>query len=75
MTTFVTMVAISGGRHAWYVGTGELDSAGAYVAGRGRPRWCGPSRELPNVVGLPLAELAELLATAGWPTGRHEPPG
>ncbi|HEX6787270.1 MAG TPA: Maf family protein, partial [Acidimicrobiales bacterium] len=76
---FVTMVAISEADIAWYVGTGEpLDKAGAYAlqgAGGLLVRSVGGSSS--NVVGLPLAELADLLTAAGWPLDRlrHEPRG
>ena len=79
VTTFVTMVAISEADIAWYVGTGEpLDKAGAYaLQGAGGVLVRSVDGSSSNVVGLPLAELAELLAAAGWPLDRlrHRPPG
>ena len=79
VTTYVAMVAISEADIAWYVGTGEpLDKAGAYaLQGAGGLLVRSVEGSSSNVVGLPLAELAELLATAGWPLDRlrHEPPG
>jgi len=79
VTTFVTMVTISEADIAWYVGTGEpLDKAGAYaLQGAGGLLVRSVEGSSSNVVGLPLAELAELLASAGWPLDhlRDAPPG
>ena len=79
VTTFVTMVTISEADIAWYVGTGEpLDKAGAYaLQGAGGVLVRSVDGSSSNVVGLPLAELAELLASAGWPLDhlRNAPPG
>ena len=72
VTTNVTMVTISEADIAWYVGTGEpLDKAGAYaLQGAGGVLVRSVEGSSSNVVGLPLAELAELLAAAGWPLDR-----
>jgi septum formation protein len=79
VTTFVTMVTFSESDIAWYVGTGEpLDKAGGYaLQGAGGLLVRSVEGSSSNVVGLPLAELAELLAAAGWPLDRLRlgPPG
>jgi nucleoside triphosphate pyrophosphatase len=79
VTTFVTMVTMADADIAWYVGTGEpLDKAGAYaLQGAGGLLVRSVEGSSSNVVGLPLAELAELLAATGWPLDRlrPEPPG
>jgi septum formation protein len=53
----------------WYVGTGEpLDKAGAYaIQGAGGAFVDAVEGSVSNVVGLPLAETAELLRRAGYP--------
>jgi len=72
VTTFVTMVTMAEADIAWYVGTGEpLDKAGAYaLQGAGGLLVRSVEGSSSNVVGLPLAELAELLAATGWPLDR-----
>lgn len=53
----------------WYVATGEpADKAGAYaIQGRGAILVRAVRGSVSNVVGLPLAELRELLVAAGVP--------
>jgi len=53
----------------WYVATGEpLDKAGAYaIQGAGGAFVRSVEGSVSNVVGLPLAETAELLRRAGLP--------
>lgn len=53
----------------WYLATGEpLDKAGAYaIQGAGGAFVLGVEGSVSNVVGLPLAETAELLRRAGYP--------
>ena len=80
VTTFVTMVPIGEADIAWYVGTGEpLDKAGAYaLQGAGGLLVRSIEGSSSSVVGLPLAELAELLAASGCPVERlreQQPPG
>ena len=79
VTTCVTMVTMAEADIAWYLGTSEpLDKAGAYaLQGAGGLLVRSVEGSSSNVVGLPLAELAELLAATGWPLDRlrHEPPG
>ena len=71
-TTVVTFAPMSEAEIAWYVGTGEpLDKAGAYaLQGAGGLLVRSIEGSSSNVVGLPLAELAELLAACGWPVER-----
>ena len=54
---------------AWYVATGEpLDKAGAYaIQGAGGAFVRAVTGSVSNVVGLPLAETADLLRQAGFP--------
>jgi nucleoside triphosphate pyrophosphatase len=79
VTTYVMMMTVSEADIAWYVGTGEpLDKAGAYaLQGAGGLLVRSVEGSSSNVVGLPLAELAELLTAAGWPLDRlrRQPPG
>jgi len=65
--TAVTMTAMSEAEIAWYVGTGEpLDKAGAYaLQGSGAVFVERIEGSASNVVGLPLATVAELLRRAG----------
>ncbi|HET9601765.1 MAG TPA: Maf family protein [Acidimicrobiales bacterium] len=67
-TTRVTMAAYDDDID-WYVGTGEpLDKAGAYaMQGAGALLVRSISGSASNVVGLPLAVVADLLAAAGHP--------
>lgn len=60
---------------AWYVATGEpLDKAGAYaIQGAGGAFVEAISGSVSNVVGLPLAETAELLRRAGFPLPWERP--
>jgi septum formation protein len=69
VTTHVTMVDYGEPDIEWYVGTAEpLDKAGAYaLQGSGGALVRSVDGSSSNVVGLPLAELGELLAAAGWP--------
>ena len=71
-TTRVTMTVISEDDIAWYVGTGEpLDKAGAYALQEGGGLLVATIEgSASNVVGLPLALVAELLTQAGFPLGR-----
>ena len=68
-TTRVTMAAYDDEDIDWYVGTGEpLDKAGAYaMQGAGSLLVRSISGSASNVVGLPLAVVADLLAAAGHP--------
>ncbi len=68
-TTRVTMAAYDDEDIDWYVGTGEpLDKAGAYaMQGAGALLVRSISGSASNVVGLPLAVVADLLAAAGHP--------
>ena len=76
VTTRVRMVELSEGDLDWYVATGEpLDKAGAYALQEGGgllvERIEGSAS---NVVGLPLAVMAELLADEGYPLSRFRAP-
>ena len=63
-TTFVTMAPLGTSVIEWYVGTGEpLDKAGAYaIQGAGAMFVERVRGSTSNVVGLPLAVVARLLA-------------
>lgn len=65
--TRVEFRPLSAGEIAWYVATGEpMDKAGAYaVQGRAGAFVARLEGSPTNVVGLPLAEAAALLARAG----------
>jgi septum formation protein len=71
-TTRVTMTVMSEDDIAWYVGTAEpLDKAGAYAMQEGGGLLVASIEgSASNVVGLPLALVAELLAEIGFPLGR-----
>jgi nucleoside triphosphate pyrophosphatase len=65
--TAVTFAPLSAAQIDWYVRTGEpLDKAGAYaIQGAGGAFVLAVEGSVSNVVGLPLAETAALLAQAG----------
>jgi septum formation protein len=67
--TAVRFARLSPSEIDWYVGTGEpLDKAGAYaIQGAGGAFVLSVSGSVSNVVGLPLAETADLLRRAGFP--------
>jgi septum formation protein len=67
VSTAVRFGALSPAAIDWYVGTGEpLDKAGAYaIQGAGGAFVVRVDGSVSNVVGLPLAETAELLHRAG----------
>ena len=67
VSTAVRFLPLSAAQVDWYVGTGEpLDKAGAYaLQGKGGVLVAGVEGSVSNVVGLPLAETAELLRRAG----------
>jgi septum formation protein len=69
VATRVRFAPLSPGAIEWYVGTGEpLDKAGAYaIQGSGGAFVLSVDGSVSNVVGLPLAETAELLRRAGHP--------
>lgn len=69
VTSVVTMVPITDALAQWYVDTGEpFGKAGGYaVQGAGAVLVEAVRGPLSNVVGLPLAETAALLAAAGAP--------
>jgi septum formation protein len=68
VTTEVRFVDLTEGEIAWYVGSGEpLDKAGAYaIQGAGGAFVAAIDGSASNVVGLPLAELVDLLRAAGF---------
>jgi septum formation protein len=67
--TIVHFRSLSEAEIAWYIGTREgIDKAGAYAVQGIGGLWVRKLEGSPsNVVGLPLAELAELLAEARFP--------
>jgi septum formation protein len=67
VSTRVRFAALSPAEIDWYVATGEpLDKAGAYaIQGAGGAFVLGVDGSVSNVVGLPLAETADLLRRAG----------
>jgi septum formation protein len=67
VTSLVTMVPITDQLLEWYIATGEPhDKAGSYaVQGQGGVLVDKVQGPMSNVVGLPLAETAELLNRAG----------
>jgi septum formation protein len=69
VSTAVRFAPLRAAEIAWYVATGEpLDKAGAYaIQGAGGAFVLGVEGSVSNVVGLPLAETAELLRRAGLP--------
>lgn len=69
VATRVRFAPLSPTEIEWYVGTGEpLDKAGAYaIQGSGGAFVLSVEGSVSNVVGLPLAETAELLRRCGFP--------
>jgi septum formation protein len=67
--TTVRFARLSSAEIDWYVGTGEpLDKAGGYaIQGAGGAFVVSVAGSVSNVVGLPLAETADLLRRAGFP--------
>jgi septum formation protein len=63
----VTFMPISPQMLAWYIGTGEsAGKAGSYaIQGYGSALVASSTGSMSNIVGLPLAETATLLASAG----------
>ena len=63
----VTFMPISPQMLAWYIGTGEsAGKAGSYaIQGHGSALVAMASGSMSNIIGLPLAETATLLASAG----------
>jgi septum formation protein len=63
----VTFMPISPQMLAWYIGTGEsAGKAGSYaIQGHGSALVAMASGSMSNIIGLPLAETASLLASAG----------
>ncbi len=63
----VTFMPISPQMLAWYIGTGEsAGKAGSYaIQGHGSALVTSSTGSMSNIVGLPLAETATLLASAG----------
>ncbi|WP_242346895.1 Maf family protein [Anaeromyxobacter terrae] len=77
VSTTVRFAPLDPASIAWYVGTGEpLDKAGAYaIQGAGGAFVLAVQGSVSNVVGLPLAETAELLRRAGHPLPWDAPSG
>ncbi len=77
VSTAVRFAPLDEAAIAWYVGTGEpLDKAGAYaIQGAGGAFVLSVEGSVSNVVGLPLAETAELLRRAGHPLPWDAPAG
>jgi septum formation protein len=69
VATEVAFARLSPAQIEWYVATGEpLDKAGAYaIQGAGGAFVLRVEGSVSNVVGLPLAETADLLRRAGLP--------
>ena len=69
VSTEVRFAPLSPAEVDWYVATGEpLDKAGAYaIQGAGGAFVVRVDGSVSNVVGLPLAETADLLRRAGFP--------
>jgi septum formation protein len=67
VSTAVRFAPLGAAAIEWYVSTGEpLDKAGAYaIQGAGGAFVLGVDGSVSNVVGLPLAETADLLRRAG----------
>jgi septum formation protein len=63
----VTFMPISPQMLAWYIGTGEsAGKAGSYaIQGHGSALVASSTGSMSNIVGLPLAETATLLASTG----------
>lgn len=75
VSTTVRFARLTPAQIAWYVATGEpLDKAGAYaIQGAGGAFVVGVEGSVSNVVGLPLAETADLLRRAGLPLAWEAP--
>ena len=67
VSTAVSFLPLSSAQVEWYVATGEpLDKAGAYaLQGKGGVFVGAVEGSVSNVIGLPLAETAELLRRGG----------
>ncbi len=75
VSTEVRFAPLSPAEVDWYVATGEpLDKAGAYaIQGAGGAFVVRVDGSVSNVVGLPLAETADLLRRAGFPLPWERP--